>query len=347
MSQLGSAPAAKRNCYVSYLKGLAILAIMLIHLIDWSGIKITTSQQYWKQFLYPSLLFFIALSGSLAYIVYGKYDSGRKIAGKLFKRGAQLIGVYFLYNIIKLYVFNFDAEPFYRQFSHWGKLNLTHILRLEAFTAPISIILTIGIFLFLSAPLIYAVKKTRRGWAITLALLAFNWALAYGGFLPQTRLTDFLLAKNNIMFPLLLWSIPYLIGFSLAQIGLEKRKYRLFILFSALFLIFHQTNGGPITDFMYPLRPPYIFFSFAFMYLLIIILHWIKKLPFNFVRYFLGTLNMLGEKTFAVYIIHWIVIDLTIWLLYPKYKYIWLSVAAYLLWQIYHKRRDIISHSRG
>lgn len=336
--------SGKRNYYVSYLKGLAILAIILIHLMDWSGIELTETQKYLKPWLYPSVLFFIALSGAVIFIAYGKYDNLLKITKKLLIRGLQLIGIYFLYNLVKLYIFNFDTEPFYGQFSYWGKLNTASVLTLKSFTAPITIILTIGIFLILSPILMYIVKRCRFSKIIILSLIGLNLILIYVVKLPENILTNFLLSKNNVMFPLLLWSIPYLIGFYLAQIGLEKRRYSLFVFFWAMYLIFGSMPIQKIPDFMYPLRLPYIFFSFAFMYFLIIILGWIKKLPFKFIRWLLGILNMLGDKTLSIYIIHWIIIDLSIWFLYPKFKYIWLSVAVYLLIQIYYKRKQIVEH---
>lgn len=338
--------STRRNYFVSYLKGIAISAIIVIHLLDWSNKTLTISQIQIKQWLYPGVLFFIALSGAVIYIAYAKYESMAKITAKLWYRGWQLIGIYFLYNVIKLYIFNFHTEPFYGQFYNWGKSDLLHVLSLKSFTAPITIILTIGVFLLVSPILMYIAKKRRFGRKIILLLIAINILLAYGTILPVNRFTDFLLAKNNVMFPLLLWSVPYLIGFYLGQIGLEKRKYLLFILFTALYLIIGRIQGEMVS-YMYPLRLSYVFFSFALMYGLIIILSWIKKMSVKYGRWFLGWLNVLGDNTLSVYIVHWIIIDLTIWIFYPQVKYIWWSVAAYILLFTYLKRRNISTHLRA
>lgn len=144
----------KRNYYISYIKGWAIISIMLIHLIDWSNLVLSESGLYFKEFLYPSVLFFIATAGGVIYLAYFKYDLWTA-SKKLFRRGGELIGIYFLYNIVKLYIFDFSREPFYHKFIFSGEMNLTDILSLNSFAAPISIILTIGIFNYLAAVFVF------------------------------------------------------------------------------------------------------------------------------------------------------------------------------------------------
>ena len=121
----------KRNYYFSYLKGWAIISIILIHLLDWSGLILSKTSLCFKELLYTSVLFFIATAGGLVYLAYGKYDL-LTASKKLFKRGSELIAVYFLYNIIKLYVYNFYTEPFYNRFASAGKMNLINILSLNS-----------------------------------------------------------------------------------------------------------------------------------------------------------------------------------------------------------------------
>ncbi|MFA6306757.1 MAG: hypothetical protein WCV70_03895 [Patescibacteria group bacterium] len=340
----------KRNYYFSYIKGWAIISIMLIHLLDWSGLILSKNIFYFKELLYPSVLFFIATAGGLTFLAYGKYEM-LKASKKLFRRGGELIAVYFLYNIIKLYIYNFSAEPFYNQFIAAGKMDLSDILLLQAFTAPISIILTIGIFLMVSPLFLYLskIKYPKLGIGVLSA------AVIYFGYffpLPSSLITNFLYAKNNIMFPLILWLTPFLICFYLSMLGFEKYKGRLLLIFSALAMIsgilqFNDFGSVSFSGQMYPLKLFYVFSSFALMYLLIYIFYFLERLRRPAVNYFLALIRLLGDSTLAIYIYHWIVIDITLWVFYPRINLILLTVPTFLLVYIFLKRQKLLEYFKS
>jgi len=323
----------KRNLYISYLKGFAIISIILIHLIDWSNRFLSAGELYFKELLYPAVLFFIATSGSVVYLAYAKYDL-RTAAKKLFRRGGELIAVYFLYNIIKLYIYNFSHEPFYEQFAAAGQLDLAGVLSLKVFTSPITIILTIGALLII-APLFLYLAKNKFGKSVVGLLIIFLIYLNYFLPLPANVLTDFLYSKNNVTFPFMLWLLPFLIGFYLSMLGLEKHKGKFLLIFMALTIIcawpiFNAGQPLKITGYMYPLKLYYLFFSFAFMYFLIYIFYFLEQVSGRAANYFLASIRLLGDSTLAIYVYHWIVIDATLWIFYPRIELIWLTVPLFL-----------------
>ena len=323
----------KRNFYVSYLKGFAIISIMLIHLIDWSNRSLVDYQLYLRELLYPGVMFFIATAGSVIYLAYMKYN-WRISTRKLFRRGSELVGLYFLYNIVKLYIYNFPSEPFYAGFTAANKLNLISLLELKSFTVPITIILTIGILLLVS-PIFLWLARQKYPKLIFGGLIAALVVLNYLIPLPTNSLIDFLYAKNNVMFPLMLWLLPYLIGIYLAMIGLEKHKGKLLLLFSGLTISaalapFGNSGTLKLTDNMYPLELYYVCFSFAFMYLLIYIFYFLEKLSQRFANFFLALFRLMGDSTLGIYLYHWLVIDLTLCLFFPKTVYIWLTVILFI-----------------
>ncbi len=324
----------KRNFFVSYLKGWAIISIILIHLIDWSNRNLSASELWLKELLYPSVLFFIATAGSVVYLAYAKYDLWTS-SKKLWRRGGELVGVYFLYNILKLYLYDFSAEPFYAGFVASGKLTLYNILSLQAFTAPISIILTIGVFLIITPLFLFLAKRKLAKLTIGLMLAVLVY-VNYFLPLPANVLTDWLYAKNNIMFPLALWLVPYLLGFYLAIFGLEKHKGRLLVIFTALtascaWPLFNFHESFKITYHMYPLKLYYLLASFAFMYLLFYLFSFLEKAGNRAANFLLALLRLLGDSTLAIYIYHWAVIDLTLWAFYPRLDFIWLTVPLFLI----------------
>jgi len=343
-------PKAKRNYYFSYIKGWAIISIMLIHLLDWSGIILSKNGLYFKEWLYPSVLFFIATAGGLIYIAYSKYGM-LKASKKLLRRGGELIAIYFLYNIIKLYIYNFSAEPFYNQFIFSGKMDLADILSLHSFTAPISIILTIGIFLIIS-PLFLYLSKTKYPKSAVLALAAGVLYFGYFFPMPENSMTDFLYAKNNIMFPLILWLAPFSICFYLGMIGFEKHRGKLLLIFSSLALIsgtlqFNDFNSVSFSKEMYPLKLFYVFSSFAFMFFLVYIFYFLEKIRRPAVNYFLSFVRLLGDSTLAIYIYHWLVIDATLWVFYPRVNLILLTVPLFLLIYVILKRRKLFEYFKS
>lgn len=335
---------SKRNYYVSYLKGWAIISIIIIHLTDWSNRILSANQLWLKELLYPAVLFFIATAGAVVYLAYSKDDLWTA-SKKLFRRGAELIAIYFLYNIIKLYIFNFSTEPFYSGFIAAGRLTLANIMLLKSFTAPISIILIIGIFLLI-APLFLYLAKSKFSRLIIGAAIILLICVNY--FLPQpaNALTDFLYAKNNVMFPLLLWLIPFLTGFYLSLLGLEKHKGKLLLLFAALtaaaglaqFKTWTEIN---LTGQMYPLKMFYIFFSFAMMYALIYLYYFLERVNRRLINFLLAATRLVGDGTLSIYIFHWLVIDATLWLFYPRVELIWLTVPLFLAGYLILKREKL------
>lgn len=345
-----AAPKHKRNFYISYLKGWAIISIILVHLIDWSNINLTKSVLEFRELLYPAVLFFIATAGSLSYIAYRKYEL-KTVTLKSFRRGGELIAIYFLYNIIKLYIFDFSKEPFYGQFIYKHTLNLSDILSLHSFTAPISIILTIGILLIISPFFIYLsrLKYAKIIFGLLILVLIFiNYVLPT----PTDFLIDFLYAKNNITFPLILWLLPFLIGFYLSMWDFEKHKGKFLLIFLILTVVFGFRQLADIQSInlksqMYPLKLFYIFLSFSLMFVLIFLFYFLEKIKSKTINGFLSLMRFLGDSTLEIYIYHWIVIDLTIWLMYPQIKYILYSVPLFILIYSIIKRRKLIAYYRS
>ena len=89
---------------------------------------------------------------------------------------------------------------------------------------------------------------------------------------------------------------------------------------------------------MYPLKAYYIVFSLLIIYLMIWIFFALEKLIklsghncAKLIKYLLALLRVVGDSTLLIYIFHWIVIDLTIWLFYPKIGLIWLTIPIFLI----------------
>jgi peptidoglycan/LPS O-acetylase OafA/YrhL len=339
----------KRNFFVPYIKGWAIISIILIHLIDWSDITVSGWGSVAKEILYPAVLFFIANAGSVIYIAYNHYDLP-KATKKLFMRGIELIGIYFIYNIVKFFIFDFSTEPFYDKFNFTQLSDIGSIFSLQAFTAPISILLTIGILLLIAPALLYIVKKSQYPKTMVALLLvlivAANWFLPH----PHDPVSNFLYAEGNIMFPLALWLVPFILGFLVAQLDFEKYAKEflaLFLSLTGLTMVFLPAGAQffrPSWN-MYPLTLYYIFLSFAFMYLLIFIFKilgtWkLFKKPLALVRF-------LGDMTLSMYIYHWIVLDLTLWFFFPTTWVIWITVPAFIVLYTYSKREVLTRYYAG
>ncbi len=335
---------SKRNHYISYIKGYAIIGVLLIHLIDWSNIILTPNEKLWRELTYPAVLFFISTVGSVVYIAYGHRDDWKKTSLRLITRGAQLIGIYFLYNLIKLWIYNFDKAPFYWQFKEKGIFDVKNIFLLHSFSVPITIILTIGVFLIISPLFLWLVKNVKYPKIIIGVILVLTLLLNYVIPPPSNALTDFLYARNNIMFPLALWFVPYLIGFYLAFLGFEKHKGKMFLLFAALTAIFYYPiflRGDPWlpSQYMYPLQPYYICASFAFMYALIWVFWIMERFIFN--RPLLSLIRLLGDHTLAIYIYHWVVIDLVLRYYFPDAKKIWIFGPLFVVVYVVLKRKKL------
>lgn len=328
--------AKKRNYFISYIKGWAILSITLVHLIDWSGIELTKTELWWREWLYPGVLFFIAASGAVVYIAYSRYDDLLRPTKRLLSRGLQLVGWFYFYNILKFYLFNFDTQPFFWQFKEKGVFDLFHILTFKSFTAPISIILSIGFFLMLSPLLLWANKKIKYPKVFVGGLILFFILVNYVFNLPVNIVTNWLYAKNNIMFPVILWIVPYLMGFWLAMWGLEKKRFwglMIFSLLAGIFYFYEKSHGGgwQLTNYMYPLRLYYIFASFAFMYFLFFVFAFLEKIKVGVIKYFLAWLRVMGDFTLPIYLLHWVVVDFTYWYFFPDIKKILITGPLFIL----------------
>lgn len=327
-------PPKKRNHFISYIKGYAILSVLLIHMIDWSNIIVSPAGMWLKELLYPGVFFFMATSGSVVYIAYAKSETWIRPAKKLFLRGLQLIGIYYLYNIIKLFIYDFSKEPFYWQFTNHGRMTWENILQLKVYSAPISILITIGVMIMLSPILLAISKKIKFSNLVISALLVILLYIVYA-HTWSGAVADFLLARNSVMFPIALWSIPFLSGYLLASFGFEEKKSWWLGIFLPLMAIFYyvQTKNGldlKPSHFMYPLRPYYMVASLAFVSVMFYLFFWCEKLIFSPMKKVLAITRFLGDYTLSVYIWHWIVVDLTIWIFYPNTKLIWISVPMFL-----------------
>ena len=249
----------KRNHFISYFKGWAILSVILIHLIDWSNLAIGPIGNWFKELLYPGVFFFMSTAGSVVYIAYAKAQTWSKPAAKLFKRGWQLVGVYYLYNFVKLFLYNFSVENFYDQFTNAGKMTWQNILFLKAFSAPISILLTIGVMIMFSPALLYVSRRFKLANLFIFSLILLIGVLDYL-FMFSGAVSDFLFARNNVMFPIALWSLPFLLGYLIAALGFEEKKgwwLAIFLPITLIFIFYLQKNKLSLvpSHYMYPLRP--------------------------------------------------------------------------------------------
>ncbi|MBI5221674.1 MAG: acyltransferase [Candidatus Magasanikbacteria bacterium] len=347
MSQIINAvlPPKKRNHFISYIKGYAILSVLLIHMIDWSNIAVNQTASLFKELLYPGVFFFMATSGSVVYIAYAKSETWAKPAKKLFLRGLQLVGIYYLYNIIKFFIYDFSKEPFYWQFTNNGRMTLKNILELKAYTVPISILLTIGIMIMVS-PVLLAISKKIKFPNLILSILLGVLLYSVYGQTWNGPIANFLFARNSIMFPIALWSIPFLIGYLLASFGFEEKKkwwLAIFVPIMAAFYFIRNKNGLDLfpSHSMYPLQPYYMIASLFFVSILFYLFTWSEKINFSLTKKKLSVVRFLGDYTLAVYIWHWIVVDITIWIFYPNTKLIWITVPAFLALYLFIKRAKL------
>jgi len=336
----------KRNHYISYLKGIAIIFIILIHVIDWGDTPLAPWGRTLKQILYPGVVFFMATAGSVIYIAYSKYDDLKKPTKRLVFRGLQLIGIYYLYNIIKFFIFDYSKEHFYGGYQEQGIFNLEGILTLKAFAVPIPILVTFGVFIILSPILLWIVKKRKHSHLILLSLIFIVASINYAIELPVNAVTDFFYARGNSSFAMLLWLLPFLLGFYIAYLGFEKQKKNglLFFVLISIPAIWYSSSKGyslSLEQSLHPLRLHAITLSFAFMYALMYVFEWMEKRTSTLIQYKLAVLRLLGDYTLWLYVVHWIVIDLTIWVVYPRTYLIWLSVPILLLIFFYSKRKTL------
>ncbi len=325
----------KRNHYISYIKGYAIISVILIHLIDWSNIAVNSTGNWFKELLFPGVFFFMSTAGSVVYIAYGQSEAWTKPAWKLLKRGGQLVATYYIYNIIKLFVYDFSKEPFYWQYTEHGKMTIKNILTLQSFSSPIGILLTIGILIMLSPLLLLITKKIKYP---NILITTGLFIIAFFAYFYKTSgiISDTLYSKNNIMFPLALWSMPFIAGYLIAAFGFEEKKnwwLAIFLPLSVVLYFYQVKNGLSIkpSGSMYPLQPYYMVMSLLFMTLLFYKFYLLEKIPSTLMKKVLALIRFWGDSTLSIYIGHWVVIDLIMWIFFPQYKLIWWAVPAVLV----------------
>lgn len=340
----------KRNFAISYIKGIAILFIMLIHLIDWGDMVVSPTGRLWKQILYTGVVFFMATAGSVVWIAYGKSDDLKRSSKRLIKRGLELIAIYYSYNIIKFALFDFSKEKFYGGFMQQGIFNWHGILTLRSYAVPIPILFTIGFLLLFSPLFLYILKKSKRGVWYLVALLALLCTINYIVPLPQNAFTNFLYARGNITFSILPWFTAFLTGLLVAYAGFDRQKklfLPLFFVLTLLTLWFAKIKGWSwyLDSSLHPLQPQAIALSFTLMFLLIYLFAWIeKKYQQKGVHTALAVVRVLGDCTLWLYVAHWIVIDSTLWLFSSRSFVIWFAMIPLFVFFFWWKRKMIAEY---
>ncbi|MDD4151601.1 MAG: hypothetical protein PHR68_03225, partial [Candidatus Gracilibacteria bacterium] len=313
-------PKKKRNDYISYVKGFALITIVIVHLVHWSNIKVGPILKYIMEVSSVGILLFMSMIGVVVIYAYGKYEDFKKPTKRLLQRAFILLLIYFAYNIIKFYLFPYfgfyDKQPFYWQFTERGTLDLMGILTLKSFTVPITVFVLIPILLLISIGVLY-INRLKYKKTIIGSLIIFFYILNYWTRVPTLSSLNFLYGINTSMLSINYWLLPYFIGVFIAMLGFEKIKYQALGVFSILTIIFGLQNyysGYSIwpQENIYPLKPYYVTFSFLIVYIVIIIVQLIEKLKNKISFVFLAFLKFLGNHTFNLYVYHWIAIDLTI-----------------------------------
>lgn len=338
-----------KNYYISYLKWLAIIFIILVHLINWSDMYITTALWNIKDFFHVGTLYFVVLSWSLIVIAYGKYDNIWKANKKLLKRALMLFGIYMLYSIIKITIFDFSKEPFFDSFAQAWKLNLISILTFKSYVVPITILLLWCMFLAVTPLILYINKYCKYKKYVILGLISILAFINYFLVFPKNTLTNILYWEDFIFYWFNLWLLPYLIWIYLWMIWFEKIRLYWLIFFwvmTTAFFWYQISNWMPVLldDYMFPIKPYFITACFFVMFLFIYIIIWLKKIWNKAINYALSILKLLWDKTLFIYITHWIIIDITIWIARPNHIIIWLTVPLYIVLYIYLHKEKILKH---
>ncbi|MDD5213381.1 MAG: hypothetical protein PHG82_03075 [Candidatus Gracilibacteria bacterium] len=338
-------PKKKKNHYISYIKGFALIFIVLVHLVHWSNIKYGNILHYFMEISSIGILLFMSMIGVVIIFAYGKYTDIKRPAKRLTQRALLLLGIYFLYNIVKYYLFPLGLlahQPFYWQFTERGTMDLISLLTLKSFTVPITVFVLIPILLIVSIGVLY-INKMKYKKTIIGALIAFFYILNYWTPASSMNSLNFLYGINTSMLSINYWLLPYFVGVLVAMFGFEKIKYQALLIFGGLTAIFYFQNslaGNSLnpSENIYPMKAYYVAFSFFVTYIIIFIIQAIESLKNHFSHSFLAFINFLGNHTFNLYIYHWIVIDLTIWFISDKA--ILIVVPAFIaLYSIYHYKK--------
>ncbi|NTU99151.1 succinyl transferase OpgC [Candidatus Falkowbacteria bacterium] len=340
----------EKNLYISYIKGVAIIGIILIHLIDWSNMVLTSTGDTFKDLLQIAVFLFVFTSGSVVYFAYG-HRSFAEQTKRLLYRGFQIIFLYYLYSIIKLLVFDFSTEPLYYQFTNKNALTIIDILLFRSFSVPIAILITFAFLLFVS-PLILLVQKKSRYPKVAIGfMIAVVFIINYFTNAQSTTgpVIDLLYARGNVLFPTMLWLTPFLIGFFLALAGFEKQKGKIFLVSGALAIISAAllAKGGKslkLSDNEFPLAPYFIFCSTFGLSLLLYFFSFLEKLKNRIVISFMAILRLLGDDTLYLYLYQWVIIDCTIWIFPKRPTLIWLTVPAFFVCYLLIKRKKLLEY---
>lgn len=307
-------------------------------MIDWSWIKLSSELAIFiKDKLYVWVLFFIALVWTLIIIAYWKPEKFLINTKKLIYRSLTLLWLYYLLSIIKYFVYDFSLQPLYWQFS--DTFNVLGIITFRSFTIPITILWIIIMFLFISPIILYINKKFKYNYLIVLMLILIFWGLSFLK-LPSNVFIDFLYSRWFANFPFGLWIMPYLLWAFVAMLWFEKRRHIFLCIFWILTLIMIYYNhvtwlSEYINAYMYPLRMYFVIVSFFAMFLFIELLYFLEKSSNILVQKFLWMLTVLWNKSFSVYIIHWIIID-TVYYFTRNLKWILFYVPLFIVLYLFY-----------
>jgi hypothetical protein len=160
------------------------------------------------------------------------------------------------------------------------------------------------------------------------------------------QLVDYLMSKNNVTFPILLWSMPFLLGYLIAVAGFEKRRLlwlsiSLPVTLLSGYFVYQKTGSLFPSHYMYPLQIYYMVVSLLLMSILFYKFAWLEKSTNSLVVKFLSYLRFWGDHTLSLYVYHWIVIDLVLWIFFPQARWIWLFVPIFLIIFTYFRFRMV------
>jgi len=247
--------------------------------------------------------------------------------------------VYYLYSIIKLFIFNFNKETFYSHFLSSNKLSsLVDILLLKNSDTGIPILFTIGIFLIISPILLYFIRKAKNPNIPVIFAILFFIVLSFIVSPTSSYIYNLLYSNNFAIFPLFLWIIPYLIGALIAINGFEKSKKTIFFtsfIGFTVYSIFFTINNMPINPAIYTYQLSngsvkfytyFVLFSFMIISILMYILEYVANMNNAIINKILNFIEFIGDQTFDLYLIQWIVIDITYWIFSSKIWIIFITV---------------------
>ncbi|EKE29797.1 MAG: hypothetical protein ACD_2C00096G0003 [uncultured bacterium (gcode 4)] len=354
----------KRNFYISYIKWLSLIYMIIIHLVDWSDMRLWVTSSLLKEVLHTSLIFFVTLTWANIIQAYWNYENIKKPMKKLYKRIAILLAIYFAYNFIKFMIFDFSTSAFYLQFIEKGYFNIWWLLTFRSFTSPITVLIMDSTFLALSPILLYMNKNVKRKkeiliWVI-IALLVINYWIVIPNYLPfspanpyfpinQNPILDLLYANNYVLFPVALWAVPYLIWSLLAMYWFEKKMHEATLIFAIITIILGSLKLANnesllLNPYIFPLQPYYIFVCFFALFVFVQIFMWMEKIKSRKIHGVLSVIRYLWDKSLYVYIYHWMVIDISIRIFFPYIRTMWLVMWVYLFLQLYLNRSTIAQY---